>query len=354
MKLRVLTPVHIGSGEKVTRATYYHEGNRVYVLDLDIVQRALGTWRAGQFFDRVALGMEQQGLDHFLKGPGISPRERDTIGRNLKETASYSLSAPHGIPGEFSTFIKASGTPPAPYIPATEIKGALRTAVIYRLLKQDRERGGKTWQSIQRRLTESGPSRSLVQQMEAGLLRDRRDALYDVLKFLWLPDSRPVPLSALYVGKVEVISGTGKRIPIWCELLRPCVVEFHGEAHPPSPWMESSRRELAMNTHQATKAFVLESAWAFSKDLLEDYGPAGKELAAQNTPERPLLRLGKHKGYLASTVGLLLKEAGLLGRIAATYPRRSRTGLFPASLYEVRGPAGDGPVPPGWARLEEW
>ena len=131
MRLRVLSPLHIGNGNRLTPVDIYPTKDRVYVLDIEKL-----------FNDLQRLGVDLEEILALLKNP---PGEHyvwkgyiEEYHLNPADYALYSLPV-FGEPGKTSMqineFIKSNGRP---YIPGSSLKGAIRTAVFYKVLRECR------------------------------------------------------------------------------------------------------------------------------------------------------------------------------------------------------------------------
>lgn len=120
LMVELLTPIHIGSG--VSYREYYMEGLRVFRMDLEGVTK-----------DQEFSKYERALVDSALKGDAgfsiykIAP---DLIKRHTL----YSVEAfEQNIRGEIREHIKSNGKP---YLPASSLKGALLTALLWKYIKE--------------------------------------------------------------------------------------------------------------------------------------------------------------------------------------------------------------------------
>ncbi|GIV18237.1 MAG: hypothetical protein KatS3mg022_3672 [Armatimonadota bacterium] len=123
-RLTCLSPVHIGTGQQWSKFDgAYHEG-RWYVVDLDKVF-ALGV--DGNELAQ-AMGSGAFSWTEWLRGRRISP----------EQVALYSLPCAQP-PGEVYIREGIKDVYLRPYIPATTLKGAIRTAIVWYLLRHDEQ-----------------------------------------------------------------------------------------------------------------------------------------------------------------------------------------------------------------------
>ena len=125
MRIDVISPLHIGSGEILTSADFVVPENEVIVLDLERLMSFLPTEDIDEIVDilkRVPYPWEK-----ILKRYRLNPRNfarysAPLIGRKQKESM------------QIRAFIKSDGKP---YIPGSSIKGAIRTAVMFKIVEEN-------------------------------------------------------------------------------------------------------------------------------------------------------------------------------------------------------------------------
>lgn len=123
-RLTCLSPVHIGTGQQWSKFDgAYHEG-RWYVVDLDRV------FALGVDGNELAQAMSSGAFSwaEWLRGRRISP----------EQVALYSLPCAQP-PGEVYIREGVKDVYLRPYIPATTLKGAVRTAIVWYLLRHDEQ-----------------------------------------------------------------------------------------------------------------------------------------------------------------------------------------------------------------------
>lgn len=137
LKLIVKSPIHIGSVEqKITRFDFIHHGQYVYPISIDRLSVFL---HKKNLITSYVTDVEREGsrfnLADFLRGKGVQIRTEDlemlSNKRKIRVLADIS-----GIQ-EFRPFIRDGFG--EPYIPGTSIKGVIRTALLYNVLKNFKE-----------------------------------------------------------------------------------------------------------------------------------------------------------------------------------------------------------------------
>lgn len=170
-QLTCLSPVHIGTGQQWSKFDgAYHEG-RWYVVDLDKVF-ALGV--DGNELAQ-AMGSGQFSWSEWLRGRRISP----------EQVALYSLPCAQQ-PGEVYIREGIKDVYLRPYIPATTLKGAIRTAIVWYLLRHDEQAKAFTRRylilavyarKVERKLEQLTGSNPRAQEEPGMQLRAIREAL---------------------------------------------------------------------------------------------------------------------------------------------------------------------------------
>lgn len=123
-KLTCLSPVHIGTGQEWGKFDGAYSNGRWYVIDLDKV------FARGINGDELAQAMSSNAFSwaEWLQGRRIP----------LEDVALYSLPCPQD-PKEVYIREGMKDVYLQPYIPGSTLKGAIRTAVLWHLLRQDQQ-----------------------------------------------------------------------------------------------------------------------------------------------------------------------------------------------------------------------
>jgi CRISPR-associated RAMP protein, Csm5 family len=219
VRVKVLSPVHIGNGEKISRLEFLVEKGRLKVYKFDRIISTIERIANPQLKNNAYLWFKTSknlSLGEFL--------------RNFKLTMepNYELE----INGSFNSsqveeFIK---TLEGPYIPGSELKGSIRhlIACAWFMDKPD-----LVIEKV-KQLLNSGRAKDQREQnnVEGELERSvfypkgERDAKFDVLKVLSVPDSQPLPYQSLRVEVPKLIGSNRTLFP--CEALKEGV-EFEME-----------------------------------------------------------------------------------------------------------------------------
>lgn len=194
MKLEIVSPVHIGTGETKSRMSFFEENGVVYFVDEEYLFKLLNKeQRLNEFTEWI----EKEGNDI---GEFIKPDER----KQLKENPLYSLPCRGKIDKEIQLHIKDARN--RFYIPGSSIKGAIRTALLYSILQEttpplNELMYGKEGTDIVGIMNVLPPNESKKAGLEvekyvfrAGVYDDERniirynDGKYDLLRFIHFSD----------------------------------------------------------------------------------------------------------------------------------------------------------------------
>jgi CRISPR-associated protein Csm5 len=316
VRVKVLSPVHVGNGERISRLEFLVEKGRLKVYKFDRIISAIERIANPQLKNNAYLWFKTSknlSLEEFL--------------RNFKLTLepNYELE----INGSFNSsqveeFIK---TLEGPYIPGSELKGSIRhlIACAWFMDKPD-----LVIDKV-KQLLNSGRARDQREQnnVEGELERfvfypkGERDAKFDVLKVLSIPDSQPLPYQSLRVEVPKLIGSNRTLYP--CEALKEGV-EFEMEININKNayrGLETQRKLPEIGKHfsdenafwnflvECSRKFysrLLDEEISFFKNRQPDTEEHLKRLKNHLNTGGVLLRLGKHEGILSTTLLLIVKE----------------------------------------------
>lgn len=329
VRLTALTPLHIGGREGALNLLefVFFEG-RCYVVSEEKLASALQT--AGKidlfthWFGQRFGGRERPSLLGFL-------REQALLGRRFLEQASaYAIPAPVRVGNNLRPFIRDGFN--RPFLPGSAVKGPLRTAFLYKSLKDLTP--GQRQEFLDAPITahlndrdRQGFSRELdANFFQQFTLRERGeyDPHTDIFRCLRITDSAPLSLNATRVEEIKIFSARSsdspKRFSLYAECLPAgSVLEWELSV---DEVMLAEFRKRNRQTWFGTDFAVLEEmlhnplkVWAemgqdlwnrevqfFSRELeLSDVMPENKG--------RPLVRLGWGGGLLGTSVDMLLPDA---------------------------------------------
>jgi CRISPR type III-A-associated RAMP protein Csm5 len=357
---RTVTPVFCGSGESVSPLSFVQTTNSVYVLDterffdgLTVKERERYlSWidpmvgqlakleeqirqakekrqddQARTLQKQVRQIQQQFSVEDFVHKRVCPP---DT-GRWLKERHCICYEVQSAVSlGSNSFRACAKDLRQLPYLPGTEIKGALRTAILFDLL-QDETRYQPLVEAVAnlRRLVateypDRGQARralsSVAANLEAGLVRGQKnDAKFDLLRMLRVSDSVPLQSGDLRIENSRSV-GTNRNTTMYLETLRRDVTgQFRMElVEGATDWLAelgladragwltvSKGKEVCYKRAEAVLA--AEVKYFDAKGQVQ-MARRAEALRKQNSPQQPLLRLGGGQGLLSVTEDLWLRD----------------------------------------------
>lgn len=222
--MRTLTPVHVGTGAQLTSLDYLYDGEAREVIVLDF-ERVLARPEVDP--DELSRSLQRTGLsvERLLRDQRIPPRE----------VARYRLAAEEDPRG--SAIREQLKTPwHQPLIPASSLKGAIRTTLLWRFLKEGRglAEGARYLQEVaagEHDRFRGGRSRPpdpryIAQRLERAILGS--DPNHDLLRALQIGDPEPLPTEALLLLRIDTykVANGGRlqpdrRLTNYVEALKP-------------------------------------------------------------------------------------------------------------------------------------
>lgn len=368
--LEVLSPLHIGSGDRLSPldyATHTQDGKCLLVV-----------------YDFAALGVtDPQKLEQLVRfvagGPEwnrLKERAREWGAERPSDAIRYRLAMmAQGKAEEVAPFVRNAED--YAYVPGSSLKGAIRTALLYKWgMEHPRELKQLVAGVVH------GEKRVRA-EFAAGDLEKRafgRDPNHDALRALRVADSAPhadpskgtfrpkeAVLRAERLGEAE---GSGEALRLWLEALLPGVklrLRITLDTHLFTPHAEP---ELHLRDWRAAIEDWPAACRRFSADLLEAQAQMLERLGKANSAkwcrdlkaevERRttgcLLPIGWGVGWEGKTIGMLMKDEDYaevkarfeLGR-RKDRPEDYLEGIFPATRWAVN--TSQGPLPLGWVRL---
>lgn len=211
-KLEILSPIHIGSGQKINPMEYIID-DRFHRIDMDAlfedkdfdIERFINSAKGGRLY-----------LGNFA--PAIGKRHIRYILDVSSATAKTHLrDSARQARGEVMEFIK---TKDLAYIPGSSLKGAIRSALLYWILKNDPIKLNQATQNIIR-ARDTKRAADPVEEMIFG-----EDPRFDVLKALQVADTVPISVENLQINEVGTLTTRSqshgwKRFRLFVEALEP-------------------------------------------------------------------------------------------------------------------------------------
>jgi len=362
-ELKTVTPLHIGTGSKYSRAEFVLKDGKLYRVSIDKLLKKLSGEQIEDLTDR--LEDYRFSLTDFLRGKDI----------NLADIAKY-VSRFEGDRGvkEISEQIKTSNRA---YIPGSSIKGTIRTAIIYKTLKEDYsildnelkriKNNRRLMDNLNLNMTKSPAFKDrrfskelgrVMSNVEGKVLRGKNDAKYDLLKFLRITDSSTTERLSILTVKSVGMSQEGRSYSQIEAIEEGVVLDGSVLLNP----IELNELGLSSKAEYIDKNFILDAIYTFAEDLKKlelEYAKEHNldanyfyESEFDNQPNSPLLRLGADKGFLSNTIDLLIRANDPdFYRYLRFAAYRSYPDEFPKTRKFVLED-GKPKYPLGWAKLK--
>jgi CRISPR-associated protein Csm5 len=249
MNFRVLTPVHISSGQTLTKYEFIIKGSKFQFYSFDEIINYIDS-------KEVAKDLFKFGLENFIKHYQL----------NIKPT--YEIPFHGTLKDKVYEFIKLKNRV---YIPGSSIKGAIRTAYLYRIIKNDVNLRNKFLNAIRTR--------------DKDFYRYMEKEIDNVFRKILISDSDLFEPSEC----LKVVEIKHKNLSLAVEVLR-----------------ENFEFEIDIKfKDSALKKEIENSIFEFSNDLLNYLESVGK-YNLNDLKNKKLIRLGKFKGYFSNTIMLVL------------------------------------------------
>lgn len=316
VRVKVLSPVHVGNGERISRLEFLVEKGRLKVYKFDRIISTIERIANPQLKNNAYLWFKTSrnlSLEEFLRNFEL------TLEPNYELEINGSFNS-----SQVEEFIK---TLEGPYIPGSELKGSIRhlIACAWFMDKPD-----LVIEKV-KQLLNSGRARDQREQDKAEKYlenlvfypKNETNAQFDVLKVLSIPDSQPLPYQSLRVEVPKLIGSNRTLYP--CEALKEGV-EFEMEININKNayrGLETQRKLPEIGKHfsdeNAFWNFLVDCSRKFYSKLLDEEIEFFRN-RQPNTEEHlkklknylntggVLLRLGKHEGILSTTLLLIVKE----------------------------------------------
>jgi CRISPR type III-A-associated RAMP protein Csm5 len=382
LRIETVTPVLIGSGERLSQMDFLIMEGKVHVIDRGRFISALSRGQRDRFVrwvEEVALSSKYPpGIYKFLSD---LRRERRGFDRRrlLEGCISYSMPytfAPTNRAGyPYMTGINTCLKTPdhRPYIPGSELKGTIRTAILVKMLEDENALkrlaqaiGEITLKNSRKQIR--GDLRDRWQRIERELLRGKGgDAHYDLLRGLWISDTSPLPRETLRVEATEMYGTSRKTLTFVETISRGEELTARVTLTSPERWLEElglSDKDGWLSWERILQAIHFRSTMLL--DLEADRFKADERMREEverlkrlNLPDSPLLPVGGGQGFMGITFTLPLKrmdEEGfedLRRALAKAYGQYSRTSphRFPKTRRVVLNGKGRPSTFLGWVKL---
>lgn len=245
-KITTLTPVHIGSGQKLSRFDTVFDNNRLYVIDVNKVIEVISNNK--EALNRFAQGNFE--MKNFLKEHRI----------NYDSVKKYSLPAPTQVKGkEIFEFIKTGLG--KPFIPGSSIKGAIRTVFLWHLVNE----------SDQQKIREKFENILQLDKIKKMNADDELDKYifgntpnYDFMRVLQVSDAE-FDISGLRVDEVKILELRNHDTYGWWKYNRPNNRVLDNPMEAISIFIESISEECSLEVEIKIDEFLLKNKTAITQ-----------------------------------------------------------------------------------------
>jgi len=316
--IETITPVHIGNDKEYGPSEYYKskstKGNPILVkTDLNQVFTSLSEDQKDEFIQH--LTDPSFHLEDYLN---------NVLGKKPPQIKQYLAILMAKNPQTIKEHIK---TVEKPYIPGSSIKGAIRTAILHNIIKNEdiKEIKNMFYYKNNNYSIKLWKAPDFTNNFFSNPMK--KDPKYSIMKFLQVTDTQTAayptiyPLVTLKVGqtKNEWYKRNGRTVVTYAETIgvnRKLNFEINSSYNPKvhrelniddkADYIEMDRlKEYMFNFSRDYIDNEINFAQKYRLDFLEKFY---LDLEAKNDPDSPLMRIGHGSGFLSITVGLRLKE----------------------------------------------
>ena len=372
IRMKALSPLHIGGVyQKVTPFEYIEKGGKIYHLS---EERFIGFLKEKGLVEDFVSAVEREGhrfrVAEFIESKGISLTpsllekvsmgKMQLLGRGLREFRAHIRDGLGRV-----------------YIPATSIKGSIRTVLLYRVLQRLRETDNEKFKrevvdyirnTDPRKVNRREPFKELQKKwLEGFKLKERtRSPNTDWLRQIHVTDAYPVDRCVTQVIPVNIVEkGTdgkwsyrrernGSKTTIWVETV-PEGTEFEFTLG----WDRALQEEFKRDTDNTrllsyfpedTKELI-SSIRVTSEEVVEYERTftRGHSLCQWYESNLPEFRIGFGCGMLSTTIILLLPD-NLRKWIRNKFTKNKGNAEAPMSRRVWL--KGNQPIPLGWCTIE--
>jgi CRISPR-associated protein Csm5 len=344
LTVRILSPVVIGTGEKCNTLGFITDGGKVLVVDerkffaeLNELQRErFLSWieplvgNLAHIRQQIQRAGRNQALQQQLRQQRRKAESNLSLAKFLRENLRilqpaqwlrsvqalrYEVAAVT-LPNRYEGFTLCLKTPDhRPYIPGSELKGAIRTAVLAKILNDDVNLLRQLAQNLRPNMTK-GQMNALWQGNEWLLLRrnqNDRDAHNDLFRGIAISDSEPLPTNALCIYPAKRLNMSGN-VTLFVEAIAPNrETKVTLSVACPDRWLQAIGLTDKAGWLDWTK--LAHALYEHSNAVLDFIAKRFPQVQAkaqwlrkQNNPQAPLVCLGWGQGFLSITMTEPLRQ----------------------------------------------
>lgn len=237
---RTLSPVHIGSGEKIGKKEYWYNKKKgqVGILDMQAFYKGLTEKKLLNEFMNYMLFEKKQLLYQWINTEKITQKELEKWSKYILNARDAEIESNKNR--DILLFCKnAYGMP---YIPGSSIKGALRTCLLTAQILKKLKKNPEEYRAEKDEITENTRNKkklellekgieqkelhTLIRRNETGDLENKGKATMDCMAGIRVSDSSPLDMKTLTLCKKIDLPRRGKEqeLPIYRECIKPNTV----------------------------------------------------------------------------------------------------------------------------------
>jgi len=340
VKLKTLSPLHIGGKERTIYLSEYAIFNgRCYVINEDrLSEKLYELGKLNTFLNDLKQLGKRFKIEMFLK------RENLLKEGFLEDVSNYSSECRVRVYPGLKPFIRNAFS--QPYIPGSSIKGALRTSIMYIILKRVDDsvrkhilndfvekrlekykrdpRGQKSYGRFREKFKKTFAQtldEDIFQKFTLRSSQKRYDAHSDISRYLKVSDSVSISKDSLIVDEIKIYSARSNESPKKWSIFAECVppntnFEFDlmvdkGILNDFAKMNRQTQFGMSFAELSAILSNPLKAAQEMSTDLFqEEQEFFSQELHLKNSmefkDEKPNFRLGWGEGLLGTSITMLL------------------------------------------------
>jgi len=194
MELEVISPLHIGNGNKFTLIDFTIEDKRFIKINFDKISDYCYEKNI-KLAEEIEKKKENFKMEEFFKNNGLSSNDFSDYSIPI----NIDFDRMRTTKPQINEFIKNANK--SPYIPGSSIKGAIRTALFWKVLNDNQV---STYCALlnQRYVKPKEACKRLEKEVFGS------EAHNDILRALRISDSNPLELSNLEVNEIKIMGGS--------------------------------------------------------------------------------------------------------------------------------------------------
>ncbi|MEM1513402.1 MAG: type III-A CRISPR-associated RAMP protein Csm5 [Candidatus Thermoplasmatota archaeon] len=353
LELEVLTPLHVGNGNVFTSIDFVIENKNFIKMDFDkfagyCIENNIS------LVEEINKEKEDFKMEDFLKKNNLNPTDFSQYSIPMK----IDFDRIRNTKPQIREFIK--NIEGFPYIPGSSIKGAIRTALLWKIVSEE-----KVFDYCKELL-----EKKYIKPNEACIRLEKeifgKEPHYDILRALRISDTLPFSLSSLEINEIKIV-GNPRTIPTYIESIKrgektSFYFRIDNELLNKHIFKENlvkeymKKEEIFKICSEFSKEIILKQLnYKFSNVTKNVFYKLKDEI--ENCKENEMiLNLGWGGGWHAKTIGLKAEkfeewEKGRNLRKKLGLGRNPKTGKFVLKFPKTRRVSYNNEYPLGWVKI---